>query len=97
MANINFNYNQAMKQADQIDAIADEMFSLADNKYDNTIDALTACWKGEASQRFVNHCNVTKTDITTQAKKLRDAADKIRVIARTVKDAEEKVKGLIGK
>jgi WXG100 family type VII secretion target len=92
MAIMNFNYNQAISQANQLDAIANEMQDAANKQLQTAVDSIEACWRGEASQQFIGRCVVTQTDICTQAKKLRDLAKRIRTVAKIIEEAEQRAK-----
>lgn len=94
MAIMDFNYNKAISQAKEIDNIAEDMLNVANKQMQNTVDSIGICWRGEASQQFVNYCESTQSDIRTQAKKLQDLARRIRDVARIIKDAENRAKEL---
>lgn len=90
MAIQNFNYSQAINQASQIDAVAGDMLNVANKQLQTTADSIGACWHGEASRQFINHCVNTQADIRTQAQKLQDLARRIREVARIIREAEER-------
>ena len=94
MAILNFNYNQAINQANQIDAVANDMLGVANKQLQTTLDSIGACWQGDASRQFIGYCATTQTDIRTQAKKLQDLARRIRDVAKIIREAEEKAKEL---
>lgn len=94
MAITNFNYNNAISQANQVDNIAKEMLAVANRQLQTTMDSIGACWRGEASQQFLGHCATTQADIRDQAKKLQDLARRIREVARIIEAAEERAKEL---
>lgn len=96
MAILNFNYNQAIKQANQIDTVANDMLSVANKQLQTTLDSIGTCWQGDASRQFIGYCATTQTDIRTQAKKLQDLAHRIREVAKIIRDAEEKAKEIQG-
>ena len=97
MSSINFNYNQAISQANQIEGIANEMLRLASNNFRNTIDSIGASWKGEAAQQFLGYCAKTQGDIEAQARSLQSIAGRIRDVARNIKEAEERAKALMSR
>lgn len=94
MAIMDFNYNQAMNQANQIETVANDMLNVANKQLQNTVDSIGVCWQGEASQQFISYCVTTQSDIKEQAKKLQDLARRIREVARIIKEAEERAKEL---
>jgi uncharacterized protein YukE len=92
MAIINFNYQRAMTQANQIETIANQMSNLTDRQFQTTLDSIGVCWRGDASQQFIGYCSQTQTDIRSQAKRLRELAARIRQVAKIIKEAEERAK-----
>jgi len=94
MAILNFNYNQAISQANQIDAVATDMLNAANRELQNTLDSIGACWQGEASRQFITYCTATQTEIKSQAKSLQDLARRIREVARIIKEAEDRAREL---
>jgi len=94
MAIMNFNYSQAISQANQISSIADDMTRLANRQLQTTLDSIGGCWQGDASEQFVRYCSATQTDIQTQARELQNLATRIREVARIIKEAEERAREL---
>jgi len=94
MAIRDFNYNQAISQANQIETVANDMMNVANRELKDTLDSIGACWQGEASRQFVGYCGAVKADILTQAKSLQDTARRIREVARIIKEAEDRAREL---
>lgn len=94
MAIMDFNYNKAISQANQIDNIATDMLNIANKQMQTTIDSIGICWRGDASRQFINYCDSTQGDVRAQAKKLQELARRIREVARIIKAAEERAKEL---
>lgn len=94
MAIMNFNYGRAINQADQVDAIAEEMLKVANKQLQSTVDSIGASWRGEASKQFLEYCTSTQADIRTQAKRLQDLARRIKNVARIIEEAEQRAKEL---
>lgn len=92
MAIIEFNYNQAISQANQIETVASEMLNVANKQLQTSIDSIGVCWQGDASQQFVKYCSTTQSDIRAEAKKLQDLSKRLREVARIIKEAEERAK-----
>jgi len=88
----NFNYNLAIRQATQIEEIAREMRSLANNKLTNAIATVDASWDGDSSTIFLRHCAETKQQMITKAADLENLARRIRDVARILKAAEERAR-----
>lgn len=94
MAILNFDYGKAIRQADNIDAVASDMLNVANNQLQKTLDSIGACWQGDASRQFIGYCTSAQDDIRKQAKNLQDLAQRIRRVARTIKEAEERAREL---
>jgi len=86
---INFNYYQAINQAIKIENIACEMLNVSNNQLQESIDSVSACWRGEASKQFINYCSSTQNDIRSEAGKLQALSKRIREVALIIKEAEE--------
>ncbi|UNC91120.1 WXG100 family type VII secretion target [Candidatus Contubernalis alkaliaceticus] len=90
MTIINFNYNKAINQSREVDAVASEMLTTANTQLQAAINSIGACWRGDASEQFLHYCHSTQVDIRTQANKLQDLAARIRTVARIIAEAEER-------
>ena len=80
MAIMNFNYNQAIRQADQIDSAAGELLNTANRQLQTTLESVAACWNGDASAQFISYCRTVQEDIRREAGKLQDLARRIRQV-----------------
>ena len=94
MAIMNFNYKQAINQASQIETVASDMLGMANKQLQSTMDSIGVCWRGGASQQFLNYCATTQAYIKTQVTNLQNVALQIREVARIIKEAEERAKEL---
>jgi len=90
MAILNFNYNQAIDQARQIDNVANDMLNAANRQLQATLDSIGVCWQGDASRQFIGYCTTTQTYIRAESKKLQDLANRIREVAKIIREAEER-------
>jgi hypothetical protein len=84
----NFNYDKAIRQAEQIDSVAGDMTALANNTMGGAISAVNASWDGTSSDLFLRHCEDTRGQILEKARQLTQAAVKIRNVARILHEAE---------
>jgi len=94
MAIMNFNYNLAISQANQVDTVATDMLNVANRDLQNTLDSIGASWQGESAQQFIGYCTTTQTEIRKKAGELQDLARRIREAARIIKEAEERAREL---
>ncbi|MDR1605189.1 MAG: WXG100 family type VII secretion target [Gracilibacteraceae bacterium] len=88
----NFNYAKAIGQASQIEAVADDMRNLASGRLRGALDSINAAWDGETSKLFLRHGEETKQRITARANELTKLAERIRQVARILKEAEERAR-----
>ena len=84
MAATDYDYGQAMKQADIIDQIAAELFTLADSEVDSAMDSINRYWQGDAARAFIGNCAATQDDLRQRAQSLRDASQRLRDLAKTI-------------
>ena len=89
---LNFNFNLAARQATQIEDIASDMRSLANDKMTNAIATIDASWDGETSNLFIRHCDETKKQIISRASDLDSLARRIREVAKILREAEERAR-----
>lgn len=92
MAIMDFDYNRAIRQANEVDQIADEMMSIADNKLGHAVETLNLSWDGTSADQFLGHCRNTMNDIKSEAKKLKNYASRIRNVAKILEEAEQRAK-----
>ena len=92
VAIINFNYDKAISQAKQIEDIAGEMLSVANNRLQTSVDSIGSCWRGDASKQFLSYCGKVQNEIRDEARKLNDIANRIRDVSRTIRETEERAK-----
>ena len=88
LAQINLDYQKAIRQADELDAVARDLDSLANNDFQGCLRNVSANWKGENSQAYIRKGNKLKSDINKSATQLRRVASTIRVIARNTRQAD---------
>jgi uncharacterized protein YukE len=84
----NFNYDKAIRQAEQIEGVAGNMTTLANNTLSGAMGAVNASWDGASSDLFLRHCEETKGQILEKARQLVQTASKIREVARILREAE---------
>jgi len=87
-----FNYNKALKQADQLDALARQLEGYAKNDMSEALSHVSSNWKGESASQFIAKGNKAKQDIQSSAKQLHNVATAIRKAAETVRRAEERAR-----
>lgn len=85
---IYFNYNQATRQANELDSIAQQLTKVSGNQLQSTLNSLSNAWKSDSATAYLRKGQKVQGDINTTAKNLRNIASTIRRIAKIVRDAE---------
>ena len=82
------NYNDAIRKADELEEIADNLSRIANQNMEEALRTVSNSWGGENSQIYVSKGNTLKNKIETNANQLRKTARAIRTIAANTKRAE---------
>lgn len=85
---IEFDFDQAKKQAKRIDEIADDLSNLSKSKLENTLSTLSANWKGQNASNYLAKGGRLQGEINGTANELHSIASTIREIARRIYEAE---------
>lgn len=85
---IQFDFEQANRQAEALDNIAASLDDLGKKKLDGSMQTLSQNWKGANADAYLAKGNALKQDITSSASELRGIASDIRTIARNIYNAE---------
>ena len=85
---IQFDFDQARRQADSLDRIAGNLDDLGKNKLDNSMQTLSQNWRGANADAYLTKGGALKQEITSSASELRNIASDIRTIARNIYNAE---------
>ena len=85
---IQFDFDQARRQADSLDQIADNLDGLGKSKLNDSMQTLSQSWKGANADAYLAKGSSLKQDITASASELRSIASDIRTIARNIYNAE---------
>ena len=88
LSEIYFNYDQAIRQANDLDAVAKKLHNAANKDMDKILNDINRAWKSDSTPQYLNKGKKLEQDITTSARNLEKIADAIRTIAKTVRDAE---------
>lgn len=91
-ATINFNYQKAMRQAAQLEDLANQLKRIANSDVDSALDQVAGSWKGDSANIFLQKGNKAKNDLIQSAKQLQNTANAIKSAARTLRNAEIRAK-----
>lgn len=87
---IELDFGQALRQADDIDAVADRLGNLSAGKFRENLDSLAAGWKGDSASMYITKGSRLQEQMNTTAKELHAVAADIRTLARRLYNAEMK-------
>lgn len=85
---IEFDFKQALRQADRIDTIASNLSELSGKEFGGSLENLSANWKGDNASIYMAKGNRLQEQMNGTAKELHAVAADIRVIARRLYNAE---------
>lgn len=94
MGTLEFDFNKAMRQASELESLAEQLNRMAQNDYADNMQRLSGAWQGDSASKFLNKGAILQQDMVETARKLRYTANSYRKIARSVKEAEERAKRL---
>ena len=85
---ITLDYNKAIKQADELGSISAELINLAEKKYEQSIRKLSGSWKGDNAEAYISKAEQLKKQMLETARKLNNASEAVRTIAKNTYDTE---------
>lgn len=85
---IEMDFDRALRQARQLDEVAQNMENLVSKKMEDTFHVLGQNWTGDNSLKYIGKGKQLETKISKTAKDITQVADAIREIARNVYEAE---------
>ena len=85
---IEFDFQRAKEQAEKIDKIADRLRRISQNDFGNSLQNLSAGWKGESASLYLQKGSALQEKIEATANALYGVAEDIRTIARRIYEAE---------
>lgn len=87
-AEIQFNYEKALKKAQELEEVAGELRQIAAGELDGTLTQLRGSWKGEAAELYQNKGEALGEKVGKSAENLLEIADGARKMAKRLYDAE---------
>lgn len=85
---IEITFGNAMTQANQLDACADDMIRLANNSMAGIKNEINMAWQGDSANAYLAKMDITAENIVTTANKIRQIAATIRNVARIFRETE---------
>lgn len=87
-ASIEFDFRKATAQADRLDAVADQLNMLSDNRFGGTMQHLSSNWKGENASLYLAKGGKLQEQMNGTSRELHSIASDIRTVARRLYEAE---------
>lgn len=87
-ASIMFDFKVATRQADEIDAIANQISNLSNKNFENTMQTLSSNWKGSSADSYLKKCTTLQGTMNTTTSNMHTVASNIRTVARKIYEAE---------
>lgn len=87
-ASIQFDFEQAKRQAAELDNIADNLSSLARDKLGGGLQALSQNWKGVNAASYMSKGSTLQGNMNSSSSQLHAIASDIRTIAQNIYNAE---------
>lgn len=85
---IEITFGNAMTQANQLDACADDMMRLANSNIAGIKGDLNAAWQGDSANAYIAKMDLTADNMRKTAEKLYQIAETIRSVARIFRNTE---------
>lgn len=85
---IELDFKQALRQADSIDAAAEQLSNLSGREFRTSLDNLSANWRSDSASMYMAKGNRLQEQMDGTAKELHAAAASIRTLAKRIYNAE---------
>lgn len=85
---IQMDFNQAKRKADELDNIADDLSRLSGTDLTNTLNSLSNDWKGDNANSYIQKGFALKGNMDKTVQSIRNTATTIRTVAKNIYDAE---------
>lgn len=97
MDKIYYDFSRAMKKADELTEVAQNMRKSANLSFNREIDSIRSTWQGNGADIYINRACKLRDEIVDCAKRLEHTADTIRQVARRTYNTEKKAKEIANK
>lgn len=85
---IAFDLNRALRQADEIDSVANNLKRQARDKLDGSMQMLSRNWQGTNANAYIEKGNTLRGNVSSYASQLNGIASDVRTIAHNIYEAE---------
>lgn len=92
MGRIEIDFNNTIRQANELLEISDNIEKLSTRKMSTTIQMISQNWTSQSSNQFIIKSNIVKGNIEATSHNLEKVATNIKLIAKKVYQAEMRAK-----
>lgn len=85
---IEFNFQKALREASEIDEIAEKLSSLSRSKFESTMQTLATVWKGDSAPSYFRKGDTLQEKMNRTSAELHNIASNLRAAARRLYEAE---------
>lgn len=89
LASIRIDFDKAMRMADELDDLASNLTTLAENQMNGTLQEIRRTWTGEASGQYLKKGQILEEKISKSAEQLKKISEAVRITARVTYQAEQ--------
>ncbi len=88
LAEIQFNYQKALRQASQLEGIARKLKNASGTELQNILQQVHSAWQSDSAPQYLQKGRKVQGDINTTAGNLNSIASTIRTVAQIIYEAE---------
>ena len=88
LSEINFNYEQAMRQARTLEELAEKITNASERDMGDILNDVNSAWKSDNSAQYLKKGQKVKEDMLTTAENVERIAATIKTIAARIREAE---------
>lgn len=88
LSEIYFNYNHAIKQANELDQVARRLTNAASQDMEGLLNDVNSAWKSDSAPQYIKKGQKVEADMHITAGNLKNIAAAIRTIAKRILEAE---------
>lgn len=92
MGLLEFDFNKANAQIQELEEIASEIDRLADTDYENLMQQMRSAWKGNAADAYIRKASQVQERIKKTSRDVKKTSEVYANAVKRVQAAEEKVK-----
>ncbi|MDD3369981.1 MAG: hypothetical protein PHP50_14065 [Lachnospiraceae bacterium] len=96
MSTIEFDFAKARQQQQELESIAQELKSIAEQSMEDTIGGIASAWSGDNAQAYLAKAEKLQTQISRNADKVQNTSIVLGIVSSALQRAEEIAKEIAG-